>query len=83
AWFPRFQGEMNGISSTVAAFLRNQYSVGFSPSSPPDGRYHKLTVQVVDDDGNPMELVNKKGKKKKVVVIAREGYTAPSAAAVD
>lgn len=83
AWFPRFEGEMNGISSTVAAFLRNQYSVGFSPSSPPDGRYHKLTVQVVDDDGNPMLLANKKGKKKKVVVIARQGYTAPSAVAAN
>lgn len=83
AWFPRFQGEMSGISSTVATFLRNQYSIGFSPSSPPDGRYHKLTVQVVDDDGNPMELSNKKGKKKKVVVIARQGYAAPNATAVD
>lgn len=83
AWFPRFQGEMNGISSTVATFLRNQYSIGFSPSSSPDGKYHKLTVQVVDDDGNPLELVNKKGKKKKVVVIARQGYEAPNAAAVN
>ena len=83
AWFPRFQGEMSGISGSVAAFLRNQYSIGFAPSGPPDGRYHKLTVQVVDDQGNPLELVNKKGKKKKVVVIAREGYTAPSVSAVD
>jgi len=33
----------------------------------------------VDEQGNPMELANKKGKMKKVVVIAREGYTAPTA----
>jgi VWFA-related protein len=81
AWFPRFQGEMNGIFSTVAAFLRNQYTMGFSPNTPQDGRYHKLTVEVVDDQGNPLELANKKGKKKKVVVEAREGYTAPNAPA--
>ena len=81
AWFPRFTGEMNGIFSTVAAFLRNQYTLGFSPTTPQDGKYHKLTVQVVDDQGNPLELANKKGKKKKVEVAAREGYTAPNAPA--
>jgi VWFA-related protein len=81
AWFPRFTGEMNGIFSTVADFLRNQYTLGFSPTTPQDGRYHKLTVQVVDDQGNPLELANKKGKKKKVIIDAREGYTAPNAPA--
>jgi len=81
AWFPRFEGEMNGIFSTIAAFLRNQYTLGFSPTTPQDGRYHKLTVQVVDDQGNPLELANKKGKKKKAVIDAREGYTAPNAPA--
>ncbi|HEX4074797.1 MAG TPA: VWA domain-containing protein [Candidatus Acidoferrales bacterium] len=81
AWFPRFTGEMNGIFSTVAEFLRNQYTLGFSPTTPQDGRYHKLIVQVVDDQGNPLELANKKGKKKKAIVDAREGYTAPNAPA--
>lgn len=83
AWFPRFQGDMPAISGTVANFLRNQYTIGFAPAAEPDGKYHKLTVQVLDDQGNPLELANKKGKKKKAVVIAREGYTAPTAAAVD
>ena len=79
AWFPRFDGEIPGIFNSVAAFLRNQYTLVFSPNTPQDGRYHKLTVEVVDDQGNPLELANKKGKKKKVVVIARDGYTAPAA----
>jgi len=83
AWFPRFQAEIPAISSTVATFLRNQYSVGFAPSEAPDGHYHKLTVEVVDDQGNPLELVNKKGKKKKVVVVARQGYMAASSPSVD
>jgi VWFA-related protein len=81
AWFPRFTGEMNGIFGTIADFLRNQYTLGFSPTTPQDGRYHKLTVEVVDDQGNPLELANKKGKKKKAIVDAREGYTAPNAPA--
>jgi VWFA-related protein len=83
AFFPRFQAEMPDIFNTVASFLRFQYTLAFAPSTPADGKYHKLSVEVVDDQGNPMELNNKKGKKKKVVVIAREGYRAPNAAAAD
>ncbi len=79
AWFPRFQGEMPSIFNSVAQFLRSQYTLVFSPSTPPDGRYHKLQVEAVDDQGNPLEVANKKGKMQKVVVIAREGYTSPIA----
>lgn len=81
AFFPRFQGEMPDIFNTVASYLRSQYSLVFSPSTPQDGKYHKIAVQILDDDGNPMMLVNKKGKKKKVVVTAREGYMAPNSGA--
>lgn len=77
AWFPRFSGELPGIFNSVAAFLRNQYTVGFSPTTPQDGRYHKLVVSIVEADGSPMMLNDKKGKKHKVVVYARPGYMAP------
>ncbi len=83
AFFPRFDGEMPEIFNTVASYLRSQYTLGFFPSTPADGRYHKLTVEVVDDQGNPLQLVNKKGKMKKAVVNAREGYVAPRAPAGD
>jgi VWFA-related protein len=76
AWFPRFPGEMAEIFNSVAAFLRNQYTVGFSPSTPQDGKYHKLKVEVVDEHGDPFQVVDKKGKMKKVVVYARQGYKA-------
>jgi VWFA-related protein len=79
AWFPRFSGELPSIFNSVSAFLRNQYTVGFSPSTPQDGKYHKLVVSIVDADGNPMMLNDKKGKKHKVDVYARPGYTAPKA----
>jgi VWFA-related protein len=83
AWFPRFTGEMNDIFSSVAAFLRSQYSLAFSPSTPQDGKYHKLKVEVLDDKGNELMLADKKGKMKKIVVYARQGYTAPNASAGD
>jgi VWFA-related protein len=78
AWFPRFEGEMPDIFNSVIAFLRNQYSLGFIPSdSARDGKYHKVKVEVVDDKGNPFMIEGKKGKMKKVIVYAREGYQAP------
>lgn len=79
AWFPRFQGEASDIFNSVAAFLRAQYTIAFTPSTPQDGKYHKLKVEVVDPQGNPLMVANKKGKEKKVLVYARQGYTAPSA----
>ena len=77
AWFPRFEGEMPSISNSIAALLRNQYTIGFTPSSGPDGKFHKLTVQVVDDQGNQLMLPNKKGKMKKLTIYARNGYASP------
>jgi hypothetical protein len=68
---------MNGIFNSVAEFLRNQYTIGFTPSTGPDGKYHKLKVEAVDDDGNPLVTLDKKNHKKKVNVYARQGYTSP------
>jgi VWFA-related protein len=79
AWFPRFQGEMPDIFNSVAAYLRNQYTLGFTPSLPQDGKFHKLTIQMVDANGNEMMLADKKGKMKKTIVHARNGYTALAA----
>lgn len=78
AWFPRFDGEIPGIFNSVAGFLRNQYTLGYSPTNGlNDGKFHKIKVEVVDDDGQPLVFTNKKGKKKKIIVYAREGYQAP------
>jgi VWFA-related protein len=75
AWFPRFQGEIPEVFGQVSAFLRSQYSMGFSPTTPPDGKFHKLKVEAVDANGNLLQLPDKKGKMKKVNVYARNGYT--------
>ena len=83
AWFPRFEGEMNDIFNSVAVFLRNQYTIGFTPLTAADGRYHKLKVEVLDDSGNPLTTLDKKGHKKKVVISARQGYTSPKPTAGD
>jgi VWFA-related protein len=84
AWFPRFGGEMPSIFHSVAEFLRHQYTLGFVPSgNTNDGKYHKIKVQVVDKDGHPLMIANKKGKMQKAVVYARQGYQAASGAVGD
>ena len=58
------------FSTPLRAFLRSQYTLGFTPSTPQDGKYHKLKVEAVDEQGNPLTFADKKGKKKKTIVHA-------------
>jgi VWFA-related protein len=77
-WFPRFDGEIPGIMADVAGSLRNEYSLGYTPSNRNnDGKYHKIKVEVVAPDGGPLTVLDQKGKKRKFQVYARQGYTAP------
>src|SRR5258706_1723337 len=78
AWFPRFEGEIPGIFQEVAAFLRNQYSLTYSPTNRNrDGKFRKVKVELVAPDGSPLTVQDQKGKKQKYQEYAREGYVAP------
>ena len=78
AWTPEFDGQIPGIMQDIAASLRNQYGLGYAPTSQ-DGKYHKIKVELVAPDGGPLTVTNQKGKKVKFVVYARQGYTASKA----
>jgi VWFA-related protein len=75
SWTPEFDGQIPEIMHTIAASLRNQYSLGYAPTVQ-DGKYHKIKVELVAPDGGPLTVTNQKGKKVKFVVYARQGYTA-------
>jgi len=75
SWFPQFAGEMPDVFRSVAAFLRHQYSISYSPShGAKDGKFHKVKVELVAPDGGPLSIVDQKGKKQKYQIYAREGY---------
>ena len=84
AWFPQFDGEIPDIFRSVAAFLRHQYSISFSPTGGgKDGKFHKVKVELVAPDGSPLNIVDQKGKKQKYQIYAREGYQATKAGVGD
>jgi VWFA-related protein len=77
SWFPQFDGEIPGIFHDIVAYLRNQYSLSYTPTTGAnDGKFHKVKIELVQPDGSPLAVTDQKGKKQKVVVYAREGYTA-------
>jgi VWFA-related protein len=77
AYFPRFEGEMPEIFRDIATDIRNQYSITYHPTNTKlDGTYRKLKVELKAPDGGQLKIHDQKGKDVKVVVYAREGYTA-------
>ena len=81
AYFPRFPQELGGIFQQISMSLRNQYSLGYSPNNQAkDGKFRKLTVQVVNPATNePLKMTDQKGKPVKYTVLAKAGYVAPRA----
>lgn len=81
AFFPRFLSEYPSIFQAVSAALRNQYSLAYNPSNQAkDGSFRKIKVQLVNPaTGDPLRIVDQKGKPMKYTVVAKQGYTAPRA----
>jgi VWFA-related protein len=77
AWFPRFEGELPGIFQQVVESLRYQYSFAFTPTTPNDGKFHKIKVELVAPNGQPLIIKDQRNKKVKYQIYAREGFMAP------
>lgn len=77
AYFPRFEAEFAEIFHDIGSDIRNEYSIAYHPTNPKlDGTYRKLKVELIAPDGGQLKVKDQKGKDVKVVVYARDGYTA-------
>jgi Ca-activated chloride channel homolog len=65
AFFPSNDAEMQDAIIQIALEMRRQYSIGFSPNTNGDGKWHKLKIKV-----NPPKGLGS------LSVRGREGYTA-------
>jgi VWFA-related protein len=72
AYFPASAKEFSPIYREIARVLRHQYVLGIVPAQ--DGKFHSLTIEVVDASGQP---VAPSAKSAEFRVFAREGYLAP------
>ncbi|MGD1070305.1 MAG: VWA domain-containing protein [Bryobacteraceae bacterium] len=81
AFFPRFMQEMPNAFAQISQALRNQYSLGYSPTNTAkDGKFRKITIQLVNPATNePLRVTDQKGKSIKYTIVAKAGYTAPRA----
>ena len=71
AWFPRDAAEVRALCEKIADDIRNQYTIGYSPSdSRMDGTYRRITVTATSPNG------------KRLKVRTRAGYVAARPAAV-
>ena len=77
-WFsPRFEAEMPEIFQEINQNIRAKYQLVYHPiNAKQDGKYRKLRVMLVDDEGKPLRMEDEKHKPLKYDIIARDGYRA-------
>jgi VWFA-related protein len=74
---PLFQGELPDDFAQINNSIRNQYLLTYRPTNAKnDGSYRKIKVILVDNEGQPLQMADEKGKPLKYSVIARDGYNA-------
>jgi VWFA-related protein len=74
---PRFDAEFPEVFTDINNSIRNQYQLTYKPSNTKmDGTYRRIQVQLVDDEGHPLRMVDEKHKPLKYDIIARDGYKA-------
>jgi VWFA-related protein len=71
-FFPESAKDFAPMYQQIAAALRHQYLLGIMPEH--DGQFHKLTVQVLDSNGQAFATDGKKATQR---IFSREGYLAP------
>ena len=74
---PRFVAEMPEDFSAMNQAIRSKYELVYHPAnSAQDGTFRKLLVQLIDDEGHPLQIQDEKHKPLKYDLIYRNGYRA-------
>jgi len=77
AYFPLFAANFKEVFGDIAADIRNEYVITYSPTnSKQDGTFRKVKIELQAPDGGKITLKDEKGKELKYDIVARDGYTA-------
>ena len=76
-YFPRFPGELPDDFNEINQNIRAKYELVYHPlNTKTDGTYRKLRVELVDEEGHPLQFQDEKKKPLKYDAIYRDGYRA-------
>jgi len=74
---PRFTGEYPDDFNAINQAIRSKYELIYHPTnSRQDGSFRKLQVELVDEEGHPLQIQDEKHKPLKYELIFRNGYKA-------
>ena len=74
---PRFVAEMPEDFTAINQAIRSKYELVYHPlNSKQDGSFRKLQVELVDDEGHPLQIQDEKHKPLKYDLQYRNGYRA-------
>ena len=74
---PVFAGSLPEVVQEINQNIRSKYELVYRPTNAKqDGTWRKLRVELVDDEGHPLRLQDKKHHPLKYEIIARNGYRA-------
>ncbi len=74
---PRFEGELPEDVTAINEAIRSKYEIIYHPTnSKQDGTYRRIQVELVDDEGRPMQFQDEKHHPLKYDLIYRSGYRA-------
>jgi VWFA-related protein len=74
---PRFVGELPDDFNVINQAIRSKYEIIYHPqNTKQDGSFRKLQVELVDDEGHPLQIQDEKHKPLKYDVQYRNGYRA-------
>ncbi len=77
SFVPRFWGELPDDVAAINASIRSKYQIVYEPTDKKqDGTYRKLHVELVNAEGKPLRMQDKKHHPLKYKLIYRSGYRA-------
>ncbi len=77
AYLPIFPAQFNEAFNDIGQTIRNEYNISYHPTNrAQDGKFRKIKVELVDDQGRPLRLKDQHQKDVKYTILARDGYKA-------
>jgi hypothetical protein len=77
SFFPRFTGEYPEDFNAINQAIRSKYELVYHPTNAKqDGSFRRIKVQLVDEEGHPLQMQDEKHKQLKYELIVRDGYRA-------